>query len=129
MAYQKIDDRSTPGSINDRNRRNPFQDDEGDRSQGSSVLFHDDVDQAERRMSLSQPLTTPAPTTNAGGMTPALSSSANSTYRIYDEPADPYYVFRDDLHRQLGSMDEAFAEYLRVIHQTVSTRNQDERIP
>lgn len=33
---------------------------------------------------------------------------------------DPFYVFREDLYRKLELMDEALAEYLRIVHQTVS---------
>jgi syntaxin 6 len=32
---------------------------------------------------------------------------------------DPYFVFRDDLMQQLELVDEALAEFLRVVHQTV----------
>ena len=33
---------------------------------------------------------------------------------------DPFYVFRDDLLRQLERMDESLAEYLRLVNQSVS---------
>lgn len=33
---------------------------------------------------------------------------------------DPFYVFREDLYRKLEIVDESLAEYLRIIHQTVS---------
>ena len=33
---------------------------------------------------------------------------------------DPFYVFREDLYRKLEHVDESLAEYLRIIHQTVS---------
>jgi hypothetical protein len=36
------------------------------------------------------------------------------------ENADPFYVFRADLYRKLELVDESLAEYLRVVHQTVS---------
>jgi hypothetical protein len=50
-----------------------------------------------------------------------LSSKAMST--------DPFYVFRDDLYRQLERVDEALAEYLRVVHQTVGfTRRRSGRV-
>jgi hypothetical protein len=40
---------------------------------------------------------------------------------------DPFYVFREDLYRQLERVDEALAEYLRVVHQTVGrTRRSSE---
>lgn len=35
--------------------------------------------------------------------------------------SDPFYVFREDLYRQLERVDESLAEYLRVVHQTVRT--------
>jgi hypothetical protein len=37
------------------------------------------------------------------------------------DSADPFYVFRADLYRKLELVDESLAEYLRVVHQTVST--------
>jgi hypothetical protein len=33
---------------------------------------------------------------------------------------DPFYVFREDLYRKLDLVDEGLAEYLRIVHQTVS---------
>jgi len=35
---------------------------------------------------------------------------------------DPFYVFREDLYRKLEHVDESLAEYLRIVHQTVSLR-------
>ena len=56
---------------------------------------HSSRDTAERRSALSEPLTA------ENGMD------------------DPFYVFREDLHRKLNHVDECLAEYLRIIHQTV----------
>ncbi len=36
-----------------------------------------------------------------------------------ESPEDPYFVFRADLMQQLELVDEALAEFLRVVHQTV----------
>ena len=51
----------------------------------------------ERRSSLSEPLT-------------ANGNASNE---------DPFYVFREDLFQKLDQVDEALADYLRIIHQTV----------
>jgi hypothetical protein len=53
----------------------------------------------QRRSALSEPLT-------ANGAHP--------------DSEDPYYVFREDLYRKLDLVDESLAEYLRIVHQTVS---------
>lgn len=37
------------------------------------------------------------------------------------EHSDPYFVFRSDLQNKLEQVDEALAEYLRVVHETVRT--------
>ena len=53
-----------------------------------------------------------------------LTSVANGDASINDESltgvGDPYFVFRSDLKRKLDSLDEHLAEYLRVVHETVS---------
>jgi hypothetical protein len=36
------------------------------------------------------------------------------------DPGDPYFVFRADLKKKLELVDESLAEYLRVVHETVS---------
>jgi hypothetical protein len=60
------------------------------------------IDNDDRRKSLSEPLTS----NKVEQQHLALSS-------------DPFYVFRDDLYRQLDRVDETLTEYLRVVHQTV----------
>jgi hypothetical protein len=55
-------------------------------------------DDEDRRKSLSEPLTLNG---------------------IGDHVSDPFYVFREDLYRQLERVDETLTEYLRVVHQTV----------
>jgi hypothetical protein len=51
----------------------------------------------------------PTATNGNGGRAAALS-----------EPlSDPFYVLRDDLKRKIDSVDEALAEYLRVVFHTV----------
>ena len=37
------------------------------------------------------------------------------------DSGDPYFVFRADLQRKLELVDEALAEYLRIVHETVRT--------
>ena len=59
------------------------------------------------------------------------STASSSNRRALSEPltngdqahisSDPFYVFREDLYRQLERVDESLAEYLRVVHQTVRT--------
>ena len=34
---------------------------------------------------------------------------------------DPFYVFREDLYRKLDLVDDGLAEFLRMVHQTVSS--------
>ena len=36
-------------------------------------------------------------------------------------PEDPYFVFRGDLVTKLDLVDQSLAEFLRVVHQTVSS--------
>jgi purine-nucleoside phosphorylase len=67
----------------------------------------------EFRQALSQPLT--AFTSNSNNH---ADGNANS-HQLPQLSADPFYVFRDDLYRQLSRVDETLAEYLRVVHQTV----------
>lgn len=37
---------------------------------------------------------------------------------------DPYFVFRKDLHRKLELVDEALADYLRIVHETVCRKGK-----
>ena len=37
-----------------------------------------------------------------------------------DDSGDPFFVFRSDLVKKLELVDESIAEYLRVVHETVS---------
>jgi hypothetical protein len=55
---------------------------------------------------------------NAHLSTP-LNSSAQGEVGGFDS-TDPYYVFQRDLITKLDLVDEALAEFLRVVHQTVS---------
>jgi hypothetical protein len=68
---------------------------------GPSSTASDDED---RRKSLSEPLTL-----NGTG----------------EHVSDPFYVFREDLYRQLERVDETLTEYLRVVHQTVGATSTD----
>jgi hypothetical protein len=71
---------------------------------GTTPVHHADVDEInivqhgnndDRRRSLSEPLTNG------------------------DLSSDPFYVFREDLCRQLERVDETLTEFLRIVHQTV----------
>ena len=69
------------------------------------------------------PLTQMRPFSKAAssGLSEPLNSSGaeeGGGDRAFD-PGDPFYVFRDDLCRKLELVDEALAEFLRVVHQTV----------
>lgn len=101
MSYKKLDEGNSIGI--------GYQDTDGHHhllSQPPSLSL---LEQHDTRASLSEPLTK-ATTTN---------SSNND--RIYDNPSDPFYVFREDLQQQLSLVDEALSEYLRVVYQTVSS--------
>ena len=39
---------------------------------------------------------------------------------LTENGGDPFYVFRSDLFAKLDLVDESLAEFLRVVHQTVS---------
>lgn len=58
---------------------------------------------------LSQPLT--------------VASSVNTSLDLESlgtDSGDPYFVFRRDLQTKLEQVDESLADYLRIIHETVS---------
>ena len=59
----------------------------------------------------------------SSGLSEPLNSSVveNRTGDTVD-PGDPFYVFSDDLKRKLELVDEALADFLRVVHQTVSNK-------
>ena len=71
----------------------------------------------EFRQSLSEPLTTIPRSNNSKGTNQY--SDDEMTHQLPQLSADPFYVFRDDLYRQLSRVDETLAEYLRVVHHTV----------
>ena len=78
----------------------------------------------EFRQSLSEPLTTTIPfrsnnNNNNRGTTTNHYVNDETTHQLPQLSADPFYVFRDDLYRQLSRVDETLAEYLRVVHHTV----------
>ena len=55
---------------------------------------------------LSQPLT--------------VASEVNDLESLGTDSGDPYFVFRRDLQTKLEQVDESLADYLRIIHETVS---------
>jgi hypothetical protein len=82
----------------------------------------DDVSRASSRVSLpsfARKKKQQLPT----GMSEPLTASAaeeEGNGRAAFDPGDPFYVFREDLYRKLELVDEALAEFSRVVHQTVS---------
>lgn len=87
---------------------------------GSPIKNNKSMNEAiddEFRQSLSEPLTTVSRSNNNNHFT----DGGDTTHQLPQLSADPFYVFRDDLYRQLSRVDETLAEYLRVVHQTVST--------
>ena len=80
----------------------------------------------EFRQSLSEPLTAMSKSDinnniiNNGPNHNVDDSATTTHHQLPQLSADPFYVFRDDLYRQLSRVDETLAEYLRVVHQTVS---------
>lgn len=54
----------------------------------------------------------------------AYRSSPTATNGGLSEPlSDPFYVLRDDLKKKIDNVDEALAEYLRVVFHTVRDPN------
>lgn len=49
-----------------------------------------------------------------------LSEPLTAGMNDIDSHEDPYFVFRGDLIQKLELVDEGLAEFLRVVHQTVS---------
>ena len=87
-------------------------------SAGQSVSHNDDEtdndDMISIRSSLSRKSQLPPELSE-----PLTSGDGNGSNNNNDD--DPFYVFRSDLYRKLDSVDESLAEFLRVVHQTVST--------
>ena len=76
----------------------------------------------EYRKSLSEPLTQNVHVHNeAATSSSLLFSNTNNTVSLSSSSADPFYVFREDLYRQLERVDETLTDYLRIVHQTVIT--------
>lgn len=117
MSYKKLDERGNhPLSFH----QETFDVEDGDHElrsylPSSSSQHHRQMssksstleEQNDRRAALSEPLSRSNSNHGDGGT------------RIYDSPADPFYVFREDLYRKLELVDESLAEYLRVVYQTV----------
>ena len=90
---------------------------------GSPIKNNKSMNEAiddEFRQSLSEPLTTVSRSNNNSNNN-HFTDGGDTTHQLPQLSADPFYVFRDDLYRQLSRVDETLAEYLRVVHQTVST--------
>ena len=60
-----------------------------------------------------------------------LTSGGVTTSSLLDEElggfvnggGDPYFVFRKDLQQKLELVDESLADFLRIVHETVSSKN------
>jgi hypothetical protein len=59
------------------------------------------------------------PTNLSEPLNASETGASNGTGGRSVDPGDPFYVFREDLYRKLELVDEALAEFLRVVHQTV----------
>jgi hypothetical protein len=136
MSYKKLDERGSGGLSNgiqgtglgfyvtddDDNNDPDIHLTQGGNAIASSSSLEE---QHDRRSSLSEPLTKGIRSGKNGikmsqqGVEKNDNDGRNDD-RIYDNPSDPYNVFRDDLYRQLELVDESLAEFLRVVHQTVS---------
>lgn len=84
-----------------------------DRNDGVSVASSQRKFRRHRRVNsgLSEPLTTADSVVDE-----SLGSGAVS--------GDPYFVFRSDLQNKLELVDDALADFLRVVHETVSSQSQ-----
>lgn len=130
MSYKKIEDRISDDLLSGAGLGFHLDDDDNNNHQGllsqhgintiSSLSTLEE--QNDRRASLSEPLTQSVrnltDNANGGGVNNSHANGGGDS-RIYDNPSDPYYVFRDDLYRQLALVDESLAEYLRIVYQTV----------
>jgi hypothetical protein len=87
--------------------------DEGNNTNGQVglvVSHHEDGDDDTQDAPLSTAL-------SAFSAAPRRASELSEPLNKQDD--DPFFVFREDLYRQLELVDEALVEYLRVVHQTV----------
>lgn len=90
-------------------------DDVSGMSKNASIIVHhenDDEDDA-RTLSLSSNGINNSSTNRQALSEPLTNGSHGHIF------PDPFYVFREDLYRQLESVDDSLAEYLRVVYQTV----------
>jgi hypothetical protein len=124
MSYKKLDEKiggsTSTGIITDDN--DDYDDNNNNNNNnnniGSSIISNAFLvtagslslqEQDDHQSSLSEPLTDKK-----------NYNTNNNKRSSYENPSDPYYVFRDDLNRQLEIIDESLAEYLRLVFQTVS---------
>lgn len=94
MSYTPLDERRTNGK--------------------NVVIHHEDMDDADPTSSSSLPTFSSSSKRQDSSLSEPLNSAENGA------TDDPFYVFREDLYRKLELVDESLAEYLRVVHQTVS---------
>ena len=85
----------------------PFDDSVGSISKGTSYADDDTI--SLRSMS-----------SRASKLRRKVNKKSLSEPLTEEKSVDPFYVFRDDLYRKLELVDEGLAEYLRVVHETVS---------
>ena len=93
-------------------------DESSERYNGNGAIHHHEeaVDDDERIPSA--PPSTSSPSL-VGNSRKSLQEPLTADSQAADV-SDPFYVFREDLYRKLESVDESLAEYLRIVHQTVS---------
>lgn len=105
MSYAKLDESS------------------GHNGKGAALHHHDDGEYYydEERQVTSSPASSPALGGNSRkSLEEPLTAAAADENDTASSSSDPFYVFRQDLYRKLESVDESLAEYLRIVHQTVS---------
>lgn len=112
--YSTIDENGTGGDK--RIVRSASDDDDDNISRNSSRVSLPSFTRKQRLpASMSEPLNT-------------SSIQYSDESRKTTDPGDPFYVFRKDLYRKLELVDEALAEFLRVVHQTVSQNFRQNKI-
>jgi len=88
---------------------------------GIHVQHEDDDDEEELQRISSPPSSASSPSALVGNSRKSLQEPLTATKSSPIDVSDPFYVFREDLYRKLESVDESLAEYLGIVHQTVSS--------
>jgi len=90
-------------------------DESSDYNGNGTIQHHDDDDYDEERIVSSPSSSSPALGNIRKSLEEPLTAADGN-----GASSDPFYVFREDLYRKLELVDESLAEYLRIVHQTVS---------